>query len=210
MLTFGVSVVALMLLTTFISSQKVLSMLIAPFIVQYSEKLVMRFVAGEWLLRSMQLTKIAAQSMGTEKHAIICGFGRSGQYLARFLGQMKEPLVLVLIVGKGTLGAKRWIPLGPLQFQPAEAAKGLIIMRWAVADLEQVVTDLVGSQILDANLVVHAGLPVQVDSVFVVKDIGRTRCCIWPRSRTWIAPLTRREPSSTPTAAPEPGTSTRR
>ena len=65
----------------------VLSMLIAPFIVQYSEKLVMRFVAGEWLLRSMQLTKIAAQSMGTEKHAIICGFGRSGQYLARFLGQ---------------------------------------------------------------------------------------------------------------------------
>ena len=65
----------------------VLSMLIAPFIVQYSEKLVMRFVAGEWLLRSMQLTKIAAQSMGTEKHAILCGFGRSGQYLARFLSQ---------------------------------------------------------------------------------------------------------------------------
>ena len=65
----------------------VLSMLIAPFIVQYSEKLVMRFVAGEWLLRSMQLTKIAAQSMDTEKHAILCGFGRSGQYLARFLGQ---------------------------------------------------------------------------------------------------------------------------
>jgi len=30
---------------------------------------------------------IAAQSMGTEKHAILCGFGRSGQYLARFLGQ---------------------------------------------------------------------------------------------------------------------------
>lgn len=65
----------------------VLSMLTAPFVVQYSEKLVMRFVASEWLLRSMQLTNIAAQSMGTEKHAILCGFGRSGQYLARFLGQ---------------------------------------------------------------------------------------------------------------------------
>jgi CPA2 family monovalent cation:H+ antiporter-2 len=65
----------------------VLSMLVAPFIVHYSEKIVMRFVAGEWLLRSMQLTKIAAQSMGTEKHVILCGFGRSGQYLARFLGQ---------------------------------------------------------------------------------------------------------------------------
>ena len=65
----------------------VLSMLIAPFVVHYSEKLVMRFVASEWLLRSMQLTQIAAQSMGTEKHAILCGFGKSGQYLARFLSQ---------------------------------------------------------------------------------------------------------------------------
>lgn len=65
----------------------VLSMLIAPFIVHYSERIVVRFVASEWLMRSMQLTQIAAQSMGTEKHAILCGFGRSGQYLARFLSQ---------------------------------------------------------------------------------------------------------------------------
>ncbi|HEX6736533.1 MAG TPA: cation:proton antiporter, partial [Azonexus sp.] len=49
----------------------VLSMLIAPFIVQYSEKLVMRFVASEWLMRSMHLTQIAAQSMATERHAIL-------------------------------------------------------------------------------------------------------------------------------------------
>jgi CPA2 family monovalent cation:H+ antiporter-2 len=65
----------------------VLSMLIAPFVVQYSERIVVRFVASEWMMRSMQLTKIAAQSMGAEKHVILCGFGRSGQYLARFLSQ---------------------------------------------------------------------------------------------------------------------------
>jgi len=65
----------------------VLSMLIAPFIAQYSERIVVRFVASEWMIRSMQLTRIAAQSMGSEKHAIICGFGRNGQYLARFLAQ---------------------------------------------------------------------------------------------------------------------------
>jgi CPA2 family monovalent cation:H+ antiporter-2 len=35
----------------------VLSMLLAPFIVQYSERIVMRFVASEWLMRSMQLTQ---------------------------------------------------------------------------------------------------------------------------------------------------------
>jgi len=65
----------------------VLSMLLAPLIVQMSDKLVMRFVASEWLLRSMELTRVAAQSMTTEKHVIICGYGRSGQYMARFMEQ---------------------------------------------------------------------------------------------------------------------------
>lgn len=68
-------------------SALVLSMLLAPLIVHFSERIVLRFATSEWLMRSMALTKIAAQTMGTEKHAIICGFGRSGQYLARFLGR---------------------------------------------------------------------------------------------------------------------------
>ncbi|WP_227816356.1 monovalent cation:proton antiporter family protein [Nitrogeniibacter aestuarii] len=65
----------------------VLSMLLAPLIVQVSDKLVMRFVASEWLLRSMELTRVAAQSMNTQGHIVICGYGRSGQHLARFLEQ---------------------------------------------------------------------------------------------------------------------------
>jgi CPA2 family monovalent cation:H+ antiporter-2 len=65
----------------------VLSLLLAPLIVHFSDRIVLRFVASEWLARSMQLTQIAAQSMGTEKHAIICGYGRTGQHLARFLAQ---------------------------------------------------------------------------------------------------------------------------
>lgn len=65
----------------------VLSMLVAPLIVQISDKLVMRFVASEWLLRSMELTRVAAQSMNTSKHVIVCGYGRSGQYVARFMEQ---------------------------------------------------------------------------------------------------------------------------
>lgn len=65
----------------------VLSLLLAPLIVQVSDRLVMRFVASEWLLRSMQLTQIAARSMNTDKHAILCGYGRTGQHLARFLEQ---------------------------------------------------------------------------------------------------------------------------
>jgi CPA2 family monovalent cation:H+ antiporter-2 len=62
----------------------VLSLLCAPLIVHFSDRVVMRFVASEWLSRSMQLTQIAARSMGAEKHAILCGYGRTGQHLSRF------------------------------------------------------------------------------------------------------------------------------
>ncbi len=65
----------------------VLSMLLAPLIVQISDKLVLRFVASEWLMRSMELTRVAAQSLTSDKHIIVCGYGRSGQYMARFMEQ---------------------------------------------------------------------------------------------------------------------------
>lgn len=63
----------------------VLSLMLAPLIVHFSERIVLRLVASEWLVRSMQLTQIAAHSMAADKHAILCGFGRTGQHLARFL-----------------------------------------------------------------------------------------------------------------------------
>ena len=75
-----------------VTAALVLSMLCAPLIVMHSEKLVMRFCASEWMLRAMELTQIAARSMATDKHAIICGYGRSGQYLARFMEQEGAPI----------------------------------------------------------------------------------------------------------------------
>ncbi len=63
----------------------VLSMIVAPLIVHFSDRLVLRFVASEWLTRSLQLTQIAARTVATEKHAILCGYGKTGQHLARFL-----------------------------------------------------------------------------------------------------------------------------
>lgn len=65
----------------------VLSILLAPLIVQFSDRLVLRFTANEWLMRSLELTTLAARSMTTEKHVLICGYGRSGQYLGRFVAQ---------------------------------------------------------------------------------------------------------------------------
>jgi CPA2 family monovalent cation:H+ antiporter-2 len=62
-----------------------LSLLTAPILAHYADRIVLRLVPSEWLLRSMQLTSIAAQSLATDGHAILCGYGRNGQYLGRFL-----------------------------------------------------------------------------------------------------------------------------
>ena len=71
-------------LTQVIPASMLLSMA-APFLIQYSDAIVLRFAANEWLLQSLNMTRIAAQSLQTEKHAIICGYGRSGQNPARML-----------------------------------------------------------------------------------------------------------------------------
>ena len=65
----------------------VLSMLLAPLIVQVSDKLVLRFVASEWMVRSMALTRVASKSLAIDQHVIVCGYGRCGQYITNFLKQ---------------------------------------------------------------------------------------------------------------------------
>ena len=68
-----------------ILASMVLSMLATPFIILYSNPLVMKLVANEWLQQSLQMTTIARKSIHVNKHVIICGFGRCGQNLARML-----------------------------------------------------------------------------------------------------------------------------
>ena len=69
----------------------VLSMLATPFLILYSNRIVMRLASSDWLMQSVQLTTIAKKSIRTEAHIIICGYGRSGQSLARLLTQEHVP-----------------------------------------------------------------------------------------------------------------------
>ncbi len=62
-----------------------ISMLFAPLLLAKSEKIVMRLVASEWEQRAVQLQQLAIRAMAQRGHVIICGYGRSGQSLARFL-----------------------------------------------------------------------------------------------------------------------------
>jgi CPA2 family monovalent cation:H+ antiporter-2 len=69
----------------------VLSMLATPFIVMYSNRIVMKFVASEWLQQSLQMTAIARKSINANRHVIICGYGRCGQNLAKMLESQGIP-----------------------------------------------------------------------------------------------------------------------
>src|SRR5438876_1665291 len=63
----------------------ILSMLATPFLIAASDRIVMRLSGAEWMLRSLELHRIAAQSIEVERHVIILGYGRNGQRLARLL-----------------------------------------------------------------------------------------------------------------------------
>lgn len=69
----------------------VISMLITPFLIQHSDKLVLRLASSEWMNLAANLHTIAVRSMQAQGHVVLCGYGRSGQSLARLLAQEKIP-----------------------------------------------------------------------------------------------------------------------
>lgn len=71
----------------------VLSMLATPFIVMYSNAIVRKLVASDWLQQSLQMTTIARKTINTARHVIICGYGRCGQNLARILEREGIPYI---------------------------------------------------------------------------------------------------------------------
>ena len=74
-----------------ILASMVLSMLATPFIILYSNRIVMRIVSSEWMMQSLQMTTIARKSINASGHVIICGYGRCGQNLARMLERVDIP-----------------------------------------------------------------------------------------------------------------------
>lgn len=64
-----------------------ISMLAAPFLIQHAESIVRRLSPSAWMDSALQIHQIAVRGMSGEALIIICGFGRSGQALSRFLAR---------------------------------------------------------------------------------------------------------------------------
>lgn len=62
-----------------------ISMLAAPFLIQHAEVIVRNLTPSAWMDSAMLIHQIAVKSMSSDAHIIVCGYGRSGQALSRFL-----------------------------------------------------------------------------------------------------------------------------
>ncbi len=63
----------------------VLSMLVAPFLIHRMDVLTRLIAGSEWAGRAKEVHDIAVKTFGKSRHVIVCGYGRSGQNLARLL-----------------------------------------------------------------------------------------------------------------------------
>ena len=59
----------------------IVSMLAAPFVIAASDSIVLRLSRAEWMQRSLDLHRVAVQSIEAERHVVIVGYGRNGQRL---------------------------------------------------------------------------------------------------------------------------------
>jgi monovalent cation:H+ antiporter-2, CPA2 family len=80
-------------LTQVVLAAMVISMLVSPIVIQFAEPIVRKLTANDWLARAAQLTSIASTAMVRQEHVLICGYGRSGQNLARQLEREDIPFV---------------------------------------------------------------------------------------------------------------------
>jgi CPA2 family monovalent cation:H+ antiporter-2 len=90
---FGLVIIALAVssgslaaeLAQIVTAAMLISMLAAPFMVHYSDRIVLRWASSEWMTRSLELHRIAVEGLATEGHVIVCGYGRTGQRLVHLV-----------------------------------------------------------------------------------------------------------------------------
>ena len=70
-----------------------LSMVVAPFIIQYNGKIARKLVKSYTRKSAQVVEALVNETSQLKDHVIICGYGRSGQYLGRFLKEENIPFI---------------------------------------------------------------------------------------------------------------------
>lgn len=74
-------------------SAMLISMFLAPFLIEWAARISGAMARGDWAHKAKALTDIAVGAFGLDRHVIICGYGRTGEQVARFLAAEGIPYV---------------------------------------------------------------------------------------------------------------------
>lgn len=72
-------------------SAMLVSMFLAPALIAQAARLSGRLGQGKWAHQPAVMARIAARSAALDRHVILCGYGRTGQHVARFLDAEQIP-----------------------------------------------------------------------------------------------------------------------
>lgn len=76
-----------------ILAASLISMVIAPFIIQFNGRIARKWVKNYTRNSSQVVAELDSVGKDLSGHVIICGYGRSGQYLGRFLKEENIPFI---------------------------------------------------------------------------------------------------------------------
>lgn len=130
-----------------------LSMVIAPFLIQYNGRITRRVVRSYTRNSERVVGDIAEVGKKLQDHVIICGYGRSGQYLGRFLKEEHVPYIA--------------LDIDPARVLEASAAGELVMYGDAG---RRVVLDAAGADRAKALIVSYADVPAAMKILHVVQE----------------------------------------
>jgi CPA2 family monovalent cation:H+ antiporter-2 len=140
----------------------VLSLLLSPLLISQSDRIVKKLTANDWMARAVALTQLAAAKVVRQDHVLICGYGRSGQFLARLLE--RENIAWMALDNDPQRVREAQAAGAPVSYGDASRAEALTVAGVAKAKALVVTFADTGTakRILRAVQKVNASLPVIV------------------------------------------------
>jgi CPA2 family monovalent cation:H+ antiporter-2 len=140
----------------------VLSLLLSPLLIAQSDRIVRKLTANDWMARAVALTQLAASKVVRQDHVLICGYGRSGQFLARLLE--REHIAWMALDNDPQRVREAQAAGAPVSYGDASRAEALTVAGVAKAKALVVTFSDTGAakRILRAVQKVNASLPVIV------------------------------------------------
>jgi len=86
-----------------------ISMFIAPFLIERVARLGGEMARGDWAHKAKAIYEVATSAFGMEDHVILCGYGRTGEQIGKFLAAEK---ISFLALDVDPNAVKRAIPEG--------------------------------------------------------------------------------------------------